>query len=146
MMRYLRRLLIMKITIIALLLVQLALTAYDWTNAEHVIEAAINERIITGCVLGIATNNATLFKKAYGTIGPKYGFYSPPVTVDMKFDLGYLTEPIGINAALMEGYDQGKYNTTSRVGNLFFDFSNNGKAYITLQNLLEHNSGTRLST
>lgn len=129
---------------IALVLLQLALSAYDWTAAEHVIESAINDRIITGCVLGIATNNATLFKKAYGTIGPKYGFYSPPVTIDMKFDLGYLTEPIGINAALMEGYDQSKWNTTTRASQLFFDFDNNGKRYITLQNLLEHNSGTSI--
>jgi len=39
----------------------------------------------------VATNNATLLKKAYGFLGPRRGFYSPPVTVDMKFDLGYLT-------------------------------------------------------
>jgi hypothetical protein len=77
--------------VIALLVITVVRSAYDWTNAEHIIEAAINDRIFTGCVLGIATNNATLFKKAYGTIGPKYGIYAPPVTVDMKFDLGYLT-------------------------------------------------------
>ena len=118
---------------------------YDWTNAEHIIEQAINDRIFTGCVLGIATNNATLFKKAYGTLGPKYGIYAAPVTVDMKFDLGYLTEPIGINSALMELYDQSKLNTTTRASTLFFDFDNNGKRYITLQNLLEHNSGNCLS-
>ena len=114
---------------------------YDWTNAQHIIEQAINDRIFTGCVLGIATNNATLFKKAYGTLGPKHGIYAAPVTIDMKFDLGYLTEPIGINSALMELYDQSKLNTTTRASTLFFDFDNNGKRYITLQNLLEHNSG-----
>jgi hypothetical protein len=42
-----------------------------------------------------------LLKKAYGTIGPRRGFYSPPLTVDMKFDLGFLTEPVAINACLM---------------------------------------------
>lgn len=62
----------------------------------------------------------------------------------MKFDLGYLTEPIGINSALMELYDQSKLNTTTRASTLFFDFDNNGKRYITLQNLLEHNSGKYL--
>jgi CubicO group peptidase (beta-lactamase class C family) len=128
--------------VIAVILLQVVFSAYDWTNAEHIIESAINDRIFTGCVLGIATNNATIFKKAYGTLGPKYGLYAPPVTVDMKFDLGYLTEPIGINSALMEMYDQNKFNTTTRVGFLFFDFDNNGKKYITLQNVLEHNSGT----
>ena len=132
--------------LLAVLLIQAALCAYDWTNAEHIIESAINDRIFTGCVLGIATQNATIFKKAYGTLGPKYGFYSAPVTIDMKFDLGYLTEPIGINAALMELYDQSKLSTTTRASTLFFDFDNNGKRYITLQNLLEHNSGTKSTT
>ena len=132
--------------LLAILLIQATLCAYDWTNAEHIIESAINDRIFTGCVLGIATHNATIFKKAYGTLGPKYGFYSPPVTIDMKFDLGYLTEPIGINAALMELYDQSKLNTTNRASGLFFDFDNNGKRYITLQNLLEHNSGKKYET
>ena len=122
--------------VITILLIHLALSAYDWTNAEHIIESAINDRIFTGCVLGIATNNATIFKKAYGTIGPKYGLFAPPVTVDMKFDLGFLTEPIGINSALMELYDQGKIVMTSRAGILFVDFNNNGKGFITLQNLL----------
>jgi hypothetical protein len=52
---------------------------------------ATYEGIFSGCVLGVATHNATLFKKAYGTVGPKRGFYSPPITVDMKFDIGILT-------------------------------------------------------
>ena len=121
-------------------------SAYDWTAAEHVIEQGINDGIFTGCVLGVATNNATLFKKAYGTIGPKRGIYASPMTVDLKFDLGYLTEPIGINSKLMEMYDNNRLNTTSKVSFLFLDFDNNGKRYITLQNLLEHNSGTPLIT
>ncbi len=105
------------------------------------IETGINEGLFTGCVLGIATQNATLFKKAYGTLGPKRGIFAAPMTTDMKFDLGFLTEPIGINSALMELYDQSKLNTTTRASTLFFDFDNNGKRYITIQNLLEHNSG-----
>lgn len=91
--------------------------------------------------MGIATNNATLLKKAYGVLGPRRGFYSPPVTVDMKFDLGYLTEPIGINAALMELVDRTILSTVNKVSFLYGDFDNNGKRYVTVQNLLEHNSG-----
>ncbi len=135
----------MKIALSILLLV-LTRAAVDWTPAEHIIESAINEGLFSGCVLGIATNNATLFKKAYGTLGPKRGLYAPPVTVDLKFDIGYLTEPIGINSALMELYDQNKLNTTTRASTLFFDFDNNGKRYVTLQNLLEHNSGFNFIT
>lgn len=127
--------------LIGLILLQVVFSAYDWTAVEKIIQHGISDRIFTGCVLGIATHNATIFKKAYGTIGPKYGFYAAPVTVDMKFDLGFLTEPIGINAALMELYDLSKLNTSTRASTLYFDFDNNGKRFITLQNLLEHNSG-----
>jgi CubicO group peptidase (beta-lactamase class C family) len=68
------------------------------------------------------------------------------MTVDMKFDINSLTEVVGINAALMEIYDQAKYNTTDRVSRYLYDFDNNGKRYVTIQNLLEHNSGTLLLT
>lgn len=122
--------------IIAVLFVAAVRAAYDWTNAEHIVHNMINEGIFTGCVLGIATNNATLLKKAYGTIGPKYGIFAAPVSVDMKFDLGSLTEPIGINSALMELYDQKMLTTTNKVSFLFSDFDNNNKRFITLQNLL----------
>ena len=59
----------------------------------------------------------------------------------MKFDLGYLTEPIGINAALMELVDRTILTTVNKVSFLYSDFDNNGKRFITVQNLLEHNSG-----
>ena len=94
------------LSITALTLLTLTNSNYDWTVAEQAIQKAINSGIFSGCVVGVATNNATLFKKAFGTLGPKRGFYSPPVTVDMKFDIGYLTEPVGINAALMDLYDK----------------------------------------
>lgn len=76
---------------VVLLLLVLSHSAYDWSAVENAIGKAINEGIFSGCVLGVATNNATLLKKAYGYVGPRRGFYSPPVTVDMKFDLGFLT-------------------------------------------------------
>jgi hypothetical protein len=79
----------MRKLILALLLVYSI--CVDWTQVEHTIQDGINEGIFTGGVLGIATNNATLYKKAFGTLGQKHGFYAPPVTADMKFDIGYLT-------------------------------------------------------
>ena len=91
----------MKLVLISFLIVFVAQAAYNWTAAEDVIQSAINEGYFSGGVLGIATANSTILKKAYGTIGPKYGLFAPPVTVDMKFDLGSLTETIGINSALM---------------------------------------------
>lgn len=68
--------------------------------------------------------------------------YSPPVSVDMKFDLGRLTLPIGINAGLMDLWDRSMIITTNKIGYIYSPFDNNGKRYVTVQNLLEHNSGT----
>ena len=91
----------MKLVIVFAVLAVAIHCSYNWTDTENAIQKAITQGFFSGCVLAVATNNATLLKKAYGTIGPKKGFYSPPVTADMKFDLGFLTTPVGINACLM---------------------------------------------
>ena len=93
-------------------------------------------------MLGIATHNATLLKKAFGTVGPKRAFYSAPVTADMHFDLGHLTEPIGLNALIMDLFEKSIITPSNKISFLYSDFDNNGKRYITVQNILEHNSGT----
>ena len=92
-------------------------------------------------MLGIATQNSTILKKAFGTVGPKRGFYSAPVHADMKFDLGYLTEPIALNPLLMDLFEKTIILPNNKISIFNSDFNNNGKRYITFQNLLEHNSG-----
>ena len=132
----------MRSIVVATILLQTTLTAYNWTEAEHAIENAIKEGIFSGCVLGVSTDNATLLKKAFGSVGPKRGFYSAPVTADMKFDLGHLTEPIMLTPVLMSLFEKSSILPQNKVSFIYSDFDNNGKRYITVQNLLEHNSGT----
>lgn len=122
--------------IILLILISSSFCAYNWTETEHTIQEAINNGVFSGCVLGVSTNNATLLKKAFGTVGPRRGFYSAPVTADMHFDLGYLTEPIGLNPLIMDMYENSLILTTNRISFLYGDFDNNGKRYITVQNIL----------
>ena len=133
-------------TLILIALLQLAASLHDWTLTEQAIHAAIKEGHFSGCVLGIATNNSTLLTKAYGTIGPKRGFYSPAVTADMKFDLGFLTGPVALNAALMDLFERATILPNNKISFLYSDFNNNGKKLVTIENLLEHNSGTTLKT
>jgi len=135
------------ISIIVVIATTLSLTSaanYSWIETEHAIQNAIKNGVFSGCVLGIATQNTTIFKKAYGTVGPKRGFYSAPVQADMKFDLGYLTEPIALNPLLMDFFEKTIILPTNKVSFFNSDFNNNGKRYITFQNLLEHNSGTNI--
>ena len=80
--------------------------ATDWTGVERKVQEAIGGGYFPGCVLGIFTNNATLYKKAFGTMTPTYGISSPPVTLDTYFDLNYLTQVIGINSKFMRYYDE----------------------------------------
>lgn len=72
---------------------------------------------------------------------PRRGLYSQPVTVDSVFDVNYITQVIGINSGLMQLYDQLRINVTDRASKFLYDFDNNGKRYITLSNLMIHNSG-----
>jgi CubicO group peptidase (beta-lactamase class C family) len=113
----------------------------DWSPVDNVIQEGINTGIFSGCVLGVANINSTILKKAYGTTIPKRGFYAPPMQVNYKFDINRLTQVIGTNSALMELYDIGSINITKRISAVLTDFNNNGKTYLTLDNMLLHNSG-----
>ena len=91
--------------------------------------------------MGVYTNNSVLYKKAYGTIAPKWGIYAPQVNLDTYFDANYLTQILGINSGIMQLYDQLKLNVTDKASKYLLDFDNNGKRNITLTQLMVHNSG-----
>ena len=91
--------------------------------------------------MGVFTPNTTLYKKAFGSVTATYGAYSPPVNVDMFFDLNYLTQVVGINTKYMRMYDEQRLNVTDKVSRWLLDFDNNGKRNVTIQNLMMHNSG-----
>ena len=95
--------------------------------------------------MGVFSKNETLYKKAYGTITPNYGIKSPPMTADMAFDSNFLTMVLGINTKLMRMYDEQRINVTDKVSRHLFDFDNNGKRLLTIQNLMIHNSGRNFS-
>ena len=72
---------------------------------------------------------------------PKWGLYSQPVLADTTFDLQFLTQVTGINLGLMALYDNQKLGISDRASKYVTDFDNNNKRYLTIQNLLLHNSG-----
>jgi CubicO group peptidase (beta-lactamase class C family) len=129
------------IVVVMAVILTTAKAATNWTEVDLKINEKIGEGHFTGCVLGIYTNNATLLKKAYGGISPKYGLYSIPVTVDSMFDLNFITQVIGVNSGMMQLYDLTKLNVTDKVSRYLSDFDNNGKKNLTISNLMIHNSG-----
>lgn len=64
---------------------------YNWNDLDRAVEKAIYEGVFHGCAIAVGNDTTVLLKKAYGTIGPKFGMYSPPITTEMRFDLGALT-------------------------------------------------------
>ncbi len=61
--------------------------------------------------------------------------------VDYRFDIGMISQVIAVNSVLMQLYDSKKLNLTKKVSSVLSEFDNNGKKDITIDNLLEHNSG-----
>ena len=118
------------------------LSAIDWAPVQQKVHEAIGNGYFAGCVLGVYNQNSTLYTKAFGSITQTYGLYSPPVTLDMHFDANWLTQVLGINSYLMRMYDLTRINVTDKVSRHLFDFDNNGKRTITIENLMLHNSGT----
>lgn len=116
-------------------------TAVDWKGVDAKIAEKIAQGHFSGCVLGIYTNSSVLLRKPYGTIVPKWGLYAPQAALDQYFDINQITQVIGINSGLMQLYDQLRLNFTDRVSKHLFDFDNNGKRYLTLANVMLHNSG-----
>lgn len=121
------------------------LTAVDWKGVDAKIAAKIAEGHFTGCVLGIYTNTSVLLRKPYGTIVPKWGLYAPQTSLDQYFDLNQITQVIGVNSGLMQLFDFERINFQDRVSKHLFDFDNNGKRYLTIANLMLHNSGLQAS-
>ena len=54
----------------------------------------------------------------------------------MKFDLGYLTEPVGLNPLMMDLFEKTILIPTNKISIFYKDFDNNGKRYVTVQNIL----------
>jgi hypothetical protein len=113
----------------------------DWTETDKVIEEGIDSGVFSGCVLAVVSHNSTFHKKAYGTTIPRKGFYAPAMQVGFKFDINRLTQVIGINSVLMDLEGQAIFNGSKRIVTSLTDFNNNNKSFITIEQMLLHNSG-----
>ncbi|MCB0723182.1 MAG: beta-lactamase family protein [Ignavibacteriae bacterium] len=113
---------------------------YDFSEVDAIVENGIRNRSYPGAQLLIGTNNEILYSKSYG-----YYTYdqSTPVTENSIFDLASLTKVIATTSAIMKLYDQGKLSLDDRVAYYLPDFAVNGKEWITVRNLLLHNSGLK---
>lgn len=113
---------------------------YDFTEVDNIIDNAISNRYFPGAQLLIANQNEILYSRSYG-----YYTYdqTKAVTENSIFDLASLTKVIATTAAIMKLYDEGKVGLDHRVAYYIPEFAANGKEWITVENLLLHNSGLK---
>lgn len=77
----------------------------------------------------------------YGSLTYKQDLYTPPVTLETRYDLASLTKVVGTLAAVMHLYDDKLLGVNDLVSKYVPEYDNNLKRNTTIKNLLLHNAG-----
>ena len=111
----------------------------DFARADALIETAIDRGQIPGAVLLVGQAERVLYRKAYGSrsVLPR----REPMTVDTVFDLASLSKCVGCAPSVMLLAERGKLNVHDPVCKYLPAFASNGKAHITIEQLLLHRGG-----
>jgi uncharacterized protein YbbC (DUF1343 family)/CubicO group peptidase (beta-lactamase class C family) len=106
---------------------------------DSAIEPAIERHAIPGAVLLIGRGDEDVYFKSYGSrsIEPARAEMTP----DTIFDLASLTKPIATATSVMILADRGKVKLWEPVSKYVPEFGQNGKAGITVEDLLLHRGG-----
>jgi len=106
---------------------------------DGLVEAAIAEGKLPGCVVCIGRQGGIAFLRAYGRrqVEPE----SEPMTTDTVFDLASLTKPVATATAVMQLVEDGRLRLADTVATHLPDFAVHGKESITIHDLLTHQSG-----
>jgi len=123
-------------------------TSPDFTPISTLINAAIAQKKLPGAVVVIGHDGKVVFEKAYGNrkLAGEPGLDgkpSPaePMTEDTIFDMASLTKCLATATAMMQLYEQGKYQFDDPVAKHLPEFAVNGKEKVTIRELLTHYSG-----
>jgi uncharacterized protein YbbC (DUF1343 family)/CubicO group peptidase (beta-lactamase class C family) len=106
---------------------------------DGIITTAIERHEIPGAVLVVGHEGRVVYRKAFGqrSLEPA----PAPMTTDTIFDLASLTKVIATTTAVMQLMEQGKIRLNDAVAKYIPEFAQNGKADITVRDLLTHYSG-----
>jgi uncharacterized protein YbbC (DUF1343 family)/CubicO group peptidase (beta-lactamase class C family) len=115
--------------------------SHDLSVVDPVIQASIDNHETPGAVVLVGHDGQVVYRKAYGnrSLEPKV----EPMTVDTIFDLASLTKVIATTTAVMQLEEQGRVKLNDPVAKYIPEFAQNGKADITVRDLLTHYSGLR---
>src|ERR1700722_7214137 len=106
---------------------------------DSIIQTSIQNREMPGAVLLIGHDGQVIYRKAFGnrSLEPKV----EPMTVDTIFDIASLTKVVATTTAVMQLEEQGRVRLNDPVVKYIPEFGQNGKADITVRDLLTHYSG-----
>jgi CubicO group peptidase (beta-lactamase class C family) len=108
-------------------------------EVDSLIYSAISDSTFPGAVLLVNKSGKIIFNKAYGRF--TYADTSSAVTTETIFDIASLTKVIATTTAAMICYEKELFSLDDPVSKFIPSFAAQGKANITIKNLLLHNSG-----
>jgi|688.fasta_scaffold00309_5 uncharacterized protein YbbC (DUF1343 family) len=113
--------------------------AYLDRSILPLIEKALKDGEMAGCVIAILHRDEVIYEKAFGSrqIEP----FRVPMTVDAVFDLASLTKPIATATSIMHLIETEKIALDDPVSKHIPEFGTQGKEAITIRHLLVHTSG-----
>jgi CubicO group peptidase (beta-lactamase class C family) len=106
---------------------------------DKVIDAALAEKKLPGCVVCIGRRGKIVLLKAYGdrSVEPD----RTPMMTDTLFDLASLTKPIATATSVVLLVEQEKLTVDAPVATYWPEFAANGKEQVTIEQQLVHTSG-----
>ena len=115
-------------------------------EADSMLQAAVEEKLIPGAVLLVAQEGKVLFHKAYGYAQLYYydrqRLDTPePMTTDVLFDMASLTKVMATTFGVMLLVDRGLVDLDTPVSYYLPSFSGARKDSVTVRHLLTHTAG-----
>jgi len=116
-------------------------TASAWQDLTQRVQYELQTGHIPGAVVLVGQRDQVLYREAFGqrSLMPEQQAMQP----DTLFDIASLTKVVATSTAVMQLVEQGKLDLDAPAARYWPQFAANGKAGITLKQLLTHNSGLR---
>jgi SSS family transporter len=119
----------------------------NFAEISTLMNDAIAAHKLPGAVVVVGHDGQILFHQAYGNrkvsgeTSPDGSTAAEPMTEDTIFDMASLTKCLATATAMMQLYEQGKFQFDDPVAKYLPDFAANGKPNVTIRELLTHYSG-----
>lgn len=106
---------------------------------DRILEKAVEQGDVPGAVLIVGHQGKIVYRKAFGSRSLEP--LREPMTIDTVFDLASMTKCVATATAVMQLVEQGRVRLNDPVKNYIPEFAKNGKADVTVRELLTHFSG-----